>query len=159
MDMENQEIIDMLNKDRANELIAIMQYMNHHYTVSGQNFMQLQDKFKELGIVEMQHAEMLAERISLLGGNPVSRAQAIKDFTDLGVIEADNDYEMVQADLDYERLAINDYAAHIEAIGSTDPVTTRMLEDILAQEEEHANDLNSWLGKKEIPFRLEAVGE
>jgi bacterioferritin len=157
--METQEIIDLLNKDRSNELVAIMQYMNHHYTVCGENFLQLQDIFKELGIVEMQHAEMLGERISLLGGNPVSRAEAIRRFTDLGVIEAENADDMVQANLDYERLAINDYAEHIEIIGSSDPVTTRMLEDILAQEEDHANDLNSWLGKKEISFRLKAVGE
>lgn len=157
--MDKQEIIDMLNKNRANELIAIMQYMNHHYQVTGENFLQLQDIFKELAIVEMQHAEALGERISLLGGDPVSRAEAIKQFSNLSVTETEDATEMVKANLNYEQMAIDDYSDHIKRIGNNDPVTTRMLEDILAQEEEHANDLNSWLGKKGISFKLRAVSE
>ncbi len=157
--MDKQNIIDMLNKNRANELIAILQYMNHYYRVTGQDFLSLRNLFKELGIVEMQHAEKLAERISTLGGQPISKTQAISQFTDLTVNEADNMHEMIDANLDYEQRAINDYSEHIQMIGDNDPVTRNMLEDILGQEEEHAHDLSSWLGKRDISFKLKAVGE
>ncbi|RJQ31774.1 MAG: hypothetical protein C4562_04840 [Actinobacteria bacterium] len=156
--MQTQEIIDLLNKDRANELIAILQYMNHHYRVTGENFTALQDMFKELGIVEMRHAEKLAERISLLGGEPVSRTDALKETTNLTVQDPSQPNQMVEANLDYERMAINDYTDHIKMIGSNDPVTTRILEDILAEEEEHANNLQSWLGTDENAFELRAAG-
>lgn len=156
--MEKQDIIDMLNKDRANELIAILQYMNHHYQVTGKDFLQLQDLFKELGLVEMQHAEQLAERISVLGGEPVSRTDALKKFTDLNVTETQNPEEMVSSNLNYEQMAIDDYSEHIKKIADNDPVTVTLLTDILAQEEEHANDLASWMGEQDIPFNQKAVG-
>jgi len=157
--MQTQEIINMLNKNRANELIAIMQYMNHHYRVTGQDFLALRGLFRELGIVEMQHAEKLAERIALLGGDPISKTEAIQQNTDLKVIEGENMNDMAQADLQYEQMAIDDYIGNIRKIGDADPVTRKMLEDILEQEEEHAHDLSSWLGQEEMPFGLKAVGE
>ncbi|HDZ86709.1 hypothetical protein LCGC14_0553230 [marine sediment metagenome] len=157
--MEKQEIIEMLNKNRANELIAILQYMNHYYTVTGQDFLALRGLFRELGIVEMQHAEKIAERISVLGGQPISKTEAIQHFTDLSVNEADTMEGMINANLDYEQLAINDYTDHIKKIADNDPVTRNLLEDILGQEEEHAHDLSAWLDNKEISFKLRAVGE
>ncbi len=157
--MDKQKIVDLLNKNRANELIAILQYMNHYYRVVGKDFLTLRDLFRELGIVEMQHAESLAERISVLGGEPISKTAAIAQNTDLQVIEADSMEEMIEANLKYERQAIDDYSANINTIGNFDPVTTKLLEDILEQEEQHAHDLSAWMGQKEISFKLRAVGE
>ncbi len=157
--MNREKIIELLNKNRANEITAIMQYMNHHYQVSGQEFLQLRDLFKELAIVEMQHAEKLAERINLLGGKPISRNEAIAQYTDLKVIEAEEAEDMVKADLEYEQIAINDYTDHLKQINNDDPVTRKMLEDILGEEEDHADDLSTWLGQKQMPFGLKAVGE
>lgn len=157
--MEKQQIIDMLNKNRANELIAILQYMNHYYRVVGKDFLSLRNLFRELGIVEMQHAEALAERIAVLGGEPISKTQAINQNTELQVIEGETMEDMINANLKYERIAIDDYTDNIRKIGDADPVTRKMLEDILEQEEEHAHDLNAWMGKSEISFGLKAVGE
>jgi len=112
-----------------------------------------------LAIVEMQHAEKLAERINLLGGKPISRNEAIAEYTDLKVIEAEEAEDMVKADLEYEQIAINDYTDHLKQINNDDPVTRKMLEDILGEEEDHADDLSTWLGQKQMPFGLKAVGE
>lgn len=157
--MDKGLIIDMLNKNRANELIAILQYMNHYYRVTGKDFLALRSLFRELSLVEMQHAEKLAERITVLGGDPISKTEAIKQNTDLNVIEGEDMLDMVEANLKYERIAIDDYITNIRKIGDADPVTRKMLEDILEQEEEHAHDLFAWLGKEEISFGLKAVGE
>lgn len=157
--MDKQEIIDLLNKNRANELIAILQYMNHYYRVTGKDFLSLRDLFKELGIVEMQHAEALAERISVLGGDPISKTDAINQNTELNVIEGESMEDMINANLKYEQMAIEDYSDNIKKISDNDPVTRKLLEDILEQEEEHAHDLNSWMGNTGISFGLKAVGE
>lgn len=155
--MTKEEIIDLLNKDRANELIAIAQYMNHHYQAVGEDFLEVRALFKETALKEMAHAEKLGERISLLGGDPVTKPQAVQNLSAKQVAEGGSINEMVQADLGLEKSAINDYSEHIRMVGDADPVTRRMLEDILADEEEHADNFGSWLGLKEIPFELRVI--
>ena len=81
--MKNQKIIDALNKDRADELGAIIQYMGHHYTADGMESPAIVGIFKTTAIDEMKHAEMLAERIVYLGGDPVNKPSDIKKGGDL----------------------------------------------------------------------------
>ena len=147
--MTKQEIINMLNYLRSKELFAIQQYMNHHYTVKGNYFQEVRDMERGIAIAEMRHAEMLAERINMLGGKPITNPAEIPEMKGSRVTTSNNAQEMIQADLELERGAIMDYTKAINDIGDDDPGIRKMLEDILSQEEEHADSFGSWLGESE----------
>jgi len=139
--MKNQKIIDALNKDRADELGAIIQYMGHHYTADGMESPAVVGIFKATAIDEMKHAEMLAERISYLGGEPVSKPSDIKKGGDLK--------KMMRDDLASENGAIKLYKEHIKLCADEGDITTRrMLEGILEDEEKHADTWETILGVK-----------
>ncbi|MBI5182330.1 MAG: ferritin [Nitrospirae bacterium] len=139
--MKNQKIIDALNKDRADELGAIIQYMGHHYTADGMESPAIVGIFKTTAIDEMKHAEMLAERIVYLGGDPVNKPSDIKKGGDLK--------KMMQDDLAGENGAIKQYKEHIKLCADEGDSTTRlMLENILSDEEKHADTWETILGVK-----------
>lgn len=136
----SQKIIDVLNKDRADELSAIVQYMKHHYEGEGMESSAILDIFKETAIVEMKHAEKLAERIVYLGGTPTKTPSPIVEGGDLK--------KMIQDDLNKENAAIKQYKEHIKLAEEEKDITTRrMLEDILSDEEGHADTWQTILGK------------
>jgi len=135
------KIIDALNLDRSFELGAITQYMGHHYVADGPESFAVVDIFKEVSIDEMKHAERLAERIAYLGGDPVQKATAAKRG---GTVKA-----MVKDDLAAENDAIERYKKHIKLCADLGDSTTRiMLEEILAEEEEHADTWETYLSVK-----------
>ncbi len=134
-------VIDILNDLRSAELAAIVQYMRHHYILTGADGMPLADDFKDVSIDEMKHAEMLAERIDFLGGDPTTKPGPI-------VVAASTLAQMATDDLAKEDQAVKDYNAAIKAADKAGDVTTRrMLEDILADEEGHQNTFGTMLGK------------
>lgn len=136
----NQQLIDALNQDRADELGAIYQYMGHHYEAEGLESPELIEIFKELAIDEMKHAETLAERITYLGGEATMQPSEIKRGGDLR--------KMVQDDLNGELGAIEQYKEHIKlAEGLGDYGTRHILEEILVDEEEHADRFQHYLAK------------
>lgn len=139
---KNKELIEALNRDRADELAAILQYMGHHYTAEGVESPAIIEIFKKTAIDEMKHAEKLAERIVYLGGEPVQKpSQIIKKGGDLK--------KMIQDDLDAENMAIKNYKEHIklaEELG--DYGTKHMLEEILQDEENHADTWETILSIK-----------
>ena len=136
------KIIDALNLDRAYELGAIIQYMGHHYESEGMESASVKDIFKRISIDEMRHAEILAERIVYLGGVPVQKPVPVKRGGSLD--------KMIKDDLDAEQGAIKRYKEHIKLCEELGDVTTRrILEDILADEEGHADTWQTLLaGKK-----------
>ncbi len=135
------KLIEALNKDRADELAAIMQYMGHHYEGAGMDSPGILEIFKSTSITEMKHAEMLAERIVYLGGEPTKEPSAILKGGDLR--------KMIQDDLAKENGAIKQYKEHIKlAEEEGDTTTRRMLEEILADEEKHADTWETILGIK-----------
>lgn len=137
----SKKIIDALNEDREYELSAIMQYMGHHYEGKGMESPAIIDLFKKTSIDEMKHAEMLAERIVYLGGTPSTKPTQIMKGGDIR--------KMVSDDLSAENDAIKRYKAHIKlCIEEGDPTTRLMLENILSQEEEHADLWETVLGLK-----------
>ena len=139
--MDKARIIDLLNKDRADELSAIMQYMGHHYEGEGMESPQVTEIAKKTAIDEMRHAESLAERINYLGGIPIQQPSA---FTRGGYLK-----KMIQDDLAKENGAIAQYKEHIKICEQEgDPTTRTMLEGILAQEEDHANTWETILAIK-----------
>ncbi|TET96291.1 MAG: ferritin [Dehalococcoidia bacterium] len=127
------ELIDALNEDISYELAAIIQYMWHHVMASGVESPAIIDRFRLVAMDEMRHAEMLAERIDLLGGVPTTELAAIQVGGDLK--------KMIRDDIAGEELAVRLYKQHIKlADGLDDPISRRMLEDILADEERHLHD-------------------
>ncbi|MDI6717173.1 MAG: ferritin-like domain-containing protein, partial [Actinomycetota bacterium] len=147
--MTRQEIIDRLNLLRAQELFAIQQYMNHHYRVKGQDFVDIRDLERNIALAEMRHAEALAEKINMLGGQPISNPGQVSEMKGVEIITGETTEEMLRADLNLERSAITSYAKAISDIGDTDPGIRKLLEDILIQEEDHADTFGSWLGEEQ----------
>ena len=127
------ELTDALNQDLSYELGAVIQYMWHHVMGSGVESPAIIDRFRLVAMDEMRHAEMVAERIDLLGGVPTTELAAIQVGGDLK--------KMIRDDIAGEELAIRMYKEHIKlAAGLDDPISRRMLEDILADEERHLHD-------------------
>jgi bacterioferritin len=137
--MDKAKIIEALNKDRADELAAIIQYMGHHYMAEGMESPAVIEMFKSTAIDEMKHAEMLGERINYLGGEPTTQPSNIKRGGDLR--------KMIQDDLDSENAAIAQYKEHIKLCAEEgDPTSRLMLEGILSDEEGHADNWETTLG-------------
>ena len=135
----SKKIIDALNEDRGYELAAIMQYMGHHYEAEGIESPAVIEIFKKTSIDEMKHAEALAERIVYLGGTPVQKPTAIAKGGDLK--------KMMKDDLAAENGAIKRYKEHIKLCAHEgDPTTRLMLEQILSEEEGHADTWETTLG-------------
>ncbi len=132
---------EILNQALASELLCVLRYRHHQMAAKGINYPQVAAEFKEHAENEDQHALMIATRISQLGGkadfNPANiTANASTEFG-----TAENLLSMIKEDLVAERIAIEVYRKNIQFFGSEDPTTRRMLEGILADEEDHANEM------------------
>lgn len=139
--LETKTLLDTLNALRARELAVIVQYMRHHYQVTGADGLPLQDEFKDVAITEMKHAEELAERIDFLGGDPTTTPD------DVGT-GARTVADMATMDLASEEDAVRLYRnAVMEADQAGDVTTRRLLESILADEEDHVNTFRTMLGR------------
>ena len=136
----SKELLDALNEALTDELAAIIQYMYHHIMGRGLASPAVLEMFKAHSMDEMKHAYAIAERVDLLGGVPTITVGRIAVGGDLR--------KMVQDDLDGEYRAIEMYKRYIKlAAKEDDPVTRRLLEDILATEEGHANAWETVLEK------------
>ena len=136
----SQDLLQALNNALADELAAIIQYMYHHIMGRGLASPATLEMFKSNSIDEMKHAEAIAERIDLLGGTPTIEISAIQVGGDLT--------KMISDDLEGERGAIEMYRRYAKlAEKEDDPVTRRLLEEILGMEEGHANALETVLEK------------
>ena len=141
MPKASKELLDAMNEALSEELASIIQYMYHHIQARGLDSAAIGEVFKELSMVEMQHAYKLAERIDLLGGQPTTAINAIRSGGDLKKMLEDNlqaEYEAIEM---YQRLVAL-------AEKENDPVTRRLMEDILGDTEEHADKLENLLEKK-----------
>jgi len=136
----NANLLDILNDLRSRELAVVMQYMRQHYTVTGPDGMLHADTFKSVAITEMKHAEALAERIEFLGGNATTKPEAFAShFSSLK--------EMAKADFSSESDAVMRYKSAVRIAAAQDDTTTRkMLEGILADEEDHLKTFTDMLG-------------
>lgn len=140
-----EDIIQLLNDALATELVCVLRYKRHYFTATGVNSSKIKDEFLVHANAEAGHADRIAERIVQLGGSPnfspdslTSRSHA--DYDDSTDLKA-----MIKANLIAERVAVESYRQMINLISDYDSTTRRMLEDILADEEEHADELSDWL--------------
>jgi bacterioferritin len=140
-----EDIIKLLNDALATEIVCTLRYKRHHFTAKGLASPKIAEEFLVHANEETAHADLLAERIVQLGGEP--------DFAPATLLERSHaDYDgslelkaMIRANLVAERVAIEAYSQMIVLIGDKDSTTRRILESILSQEQEHAEELSDWL--------------
>jgi bacterioferritin len=140
-------VIDVLNQVVATEIVCWMRYTQHAIVASGIDRAQVAAEFTEHAKEERHHMERAAERVSQLGGTPdLSPAGLSKSHTDYVVTEPTDLTKMLEENLVAERIVISSYQEIIRWLGDSDPTTRRLMESILEEEEEHADDLNDLLG-------------
>lgn len=135
------EVVKILNIALATELICVLRYKNHYYKAKELGAKIAADEFLQHANEEQQHADNLAERITQLGAMPTMDPAYITKHSHAEYIECDNVADMIKENLVAERIAIDSYRQMVRYIGNDDPTTRKLLEDILAMEEEHADDL------------------
>lgn len=145
-------VIDLLNQALATELVCVLRYKRHYFMASGIHAQPVAAEFLEHANEEQGHADQIAERITQLGGAPDFNPQGLATRSHAEYVEGNSLIEMLQEDLVAERVAIESYGEMIRYIGTDDPTTRRMLEGILAVEEEHAEDLKTLL--ETLPHEL-----
>ncbi len=142
---DRETVIELLNQALATELVCVLRYKFHYYMASGINSQAIKAEFLEHAREEQGHADLLAERITQLDGKPNLSPEGLLDRSHADYVEGENLADMIKEDLVAERIAIDSYREMINYIGSDDPTTRRVLEGILAMEEEHADDMNTLL--------------
>jgi bacterioferritin len=138
-------VLKLLNEALATELVCNLRYRRHYFMAQGVHSEGVRAEFKEHADQEQQHADRIAERIVQLGGDPDFDPSTLKERSHAEYVEGDNLESMIRENLVAERIAIESYSEMIRYFGDRDPTSRRMLEDILATEEEHAEDLSTWL--------------
>jgi bacterioferritin len=129
----SKKVIDLLNEARSRELTAISQYMAQHYELEDSDFGKLASKFKEIGIVEMKHAEKLAERILFLKGEPTSKPDGVAK-------KGQSIPEMLKTNMGLESQAIKMYNdGSVVCAAEKDQISKELFESLLADEEDHLN--------------------
>ena len=142
---DRETVIKLLNEALATEIVCVLRYRRHYFMAEGMNAESVKSEFLAHAGEEQAHADQLAERIVQLGGEPNLSPEGLADRSHSEYIEGENLEYMIKEDLVAERIAIESYRDVIAFVGSDDPTTRRLLEEILMKEEEHAEDLVSLL--------------
>jgi len=145
-------VLKLLDEALATELVCSLRYKRHYYTARGLASLGVAKEFLEHAQQELEHADRFAARISELGGSPNFSPHGLAERSHAEYIEGVSLTDMIREDLIAERIAIESYNEIITYLGDDDPTTRRLFEDVLAVEEEHAEDLvalTSRLGKDE----------
>ena len=138
-------VVKLLNEALATEIICVLRYKRHYFMAKGIHAESVAAEFQEHAADEQQHADQIAERITQLGGEPDFSSEGLATRSHAEYVVGDSLESMIGEDLVAERVAIDSYREMINYIGAQDSTTRRMLEEILAKEEEHADDLASLL--------------
>jgi bacterioferritin len=134
-------VIKLLNEALATEIVCVLRYRRHHFMAEGMNADPVAAEFLTHANEEQQHADQIATRIVQLNGEPNFSPEGLLSRSHAEYVEGTDLVDMIKEDLVAERVAIDSYREMIEYLGDKDPTTKRMLEGILAMEEEHADDL------------------
>src|ERR1700743_3328864 len=134
--------IESLNEALATEIVCVLRYMHHYFMATGVHAKAVADEFKEHADDEREHASSLAERIQQLGGKPDFNPKSLLERSVSHYIEGENLADMIREDLVAERVVIDVYREMIRYFGDKDSTTRKLIEHLLAEEEEHASDLS-----------------
>lgn len=147
---DRETVVKVLNDALATEIVCVLRYKRHHFMAKGIHAQGVAAEFAQHAAEEQAHADLIAERIVQLGGEPDYSPVGLATRSHCEYVEGKDLTEMIKEDLIAERIAIDSYGEIIRYIGDNDPTTRVMLEGILAKEEEHAEDLSSLLRTKEL---------
>jgi bacterioferritin len=137
--------IELLNHAVATEIVCVLRYKYHAVVATGISSEAVKAEFAEHAEEEQQHLDWLTERINQLGGKPNMNPEGLLSRAASQYVEGDNLIDMIKENLVAERIAIETYRDMVRYFAEKDPTTRVMLEKILAQEEEHANDMHDLL--------------
>ena len=140
-----QDIIKLLNDSLATELVCVLRYKRHHFTAEGLASPKIAEEFMVHAMEETAHADSIAERIVQLGGEPDFSPATLLERSHAEYDDSSELKDMIKANLIAERVAIEAYSQMIVLIGDKDSTTRRLLEQILSQEQEHADELADWM--------------
>jgi bacterioferritin len=138
-------VVGLLNEALATEIVCVLRYKRHYFMASGIHAQAVAQEFLQHANEEQGHADEIAARITQLGGAPNFNPEGLVTRSHAEYVEGNSLLDMIREDLVAERVAIDSYADMIRYIGDNDSTTRRMLEGILAVEEEHADDLRTLL--------------
>ncbi len=142
---DREKVIKLLNDALATELVCVLRYRRHHFMARGIHSKSVAQEFLAHANEELGHADQLAERIVQLGGAPDFSPNELTQRSHAEYVAGDSLASMIRENLVAERIAIDSYRGTIQYLGENDPTTRRMLEGILAVEEEHADELSDLL--------------
>jgi bacterioferritin len=146
---DREKVVDVLNEALATEIVCVLRYKRHYYMADGLNAGPVAAEFLQHANEEMVHADQIALRITQLQGAPNFNPAGITDRSHAEYVEGSTLVDMIKEDLVAERVAIQSYSEIIRWLADNDPTTRRLMEEILAVEEEHADDLLSLLADLE----------
>lgn len=140
-------VVKLLNEALATEIVCVLRYKRHYFMASGIHAEGVAAEFLQHANEEQGHADLIAQRIVQLGGEPDLNPEGLLTRSHAEYVEGHNLLDMIKEDLVAERIAIDSYREMINYVANDDPTTRRMLEGILAMEEEHADDLVNLLAE------------
>ncbi len=138
---DRETVLRLLNEALATEIVCVLRYKRHYYMATGIHAQAVAGEFLEHATEEQAHADLIAERITQLGGEPDLNPEGLLTRSHSQYIEGEGLLDMIREDLVAERIAIDSYREMIRYLGENDSTTRRLLESILATEEEHAEDM------------------
>ncbi|HWN98550.1 MAG TPA: ferritin-like domain-containing protein [Blastocatellia bacterium] len=142
---DREKVISVLNEVLATELVCVLRYKRHYYMASGINAEPVAQEFLQHANEEQVHADLVAQRITQLQGEPNFNPEGLATRSHSEYVEGGSLVEMIREDLVAERIAIESYSEIVRWLGNDDPTTRVLIEEILAKEEEHADDLSNML--------------
>jgi len=140
---DRETVIRILNEALATEIVCVLRYKRHYFMADGIHAQAVAAEFLEHANEEQGHADQIAHRIVQLGGQPNMSPDGMLTRSHSEYVEGSNLLDMIREDLVAERIAIESYGEIVRYLGTNDPTTRRMMEEILAKEEEHADDLRT----------------
>jgi bacterioferritin len=156
---DRNRVVEVLNEALATEIVCVLRYRRHFYTATGINAGPVAAEFLQHATEELAHADRIAMRIVQLQGSPNFDPASLTDRSHSEYDASPDLVEMIQEDLVAERVAIASYSDVIRWLGDEDVTTRRLLEDILAMEEEYADDLLNLLTDLHTPSLSRMRGE
>jgi bacterioferritin len=140
-----EKVVAVLNEALATEIVCVLRYKRHYFMAQGIHAQAVAEEFLEHANEEQGHADRIAERITQLGGAPDFNPEGLATRSHSEYVEGSSLIDMIREDLVAERIAIESYGEIVRFFGDRDITSRRLMEEILANEEEHADDLNKLL--------------
>jgi bacterioferritin len=144
---DRETVVKLLNEALATEIVCVLRYKRHYFMASGINAESVASEFLQHANEEQGHADSIAHRIVQLKGEPNFNPEGLLSRSHAEYVEGTSLTDMIKEDLVAERIAIDSYREMINYFGTDDPTSRRLMEEILAVEEEHADDLVNLLEK------------